>query len=253
MYLGQVIAVTSGKGGTGKTTTVAAVSSCLAVLGYKTLCIDFDSGLKNLDLALCMPDYTVADFLDVIDGRLDLMAACHESPNIENLFFLAAPTFYYPGEPDVETVKPMFENIRGEFDFCLVDSPAGIGQGFRLAHADADMSIVVTNGELPAIRDAQRAAEEIRAMGVEDVRLLVNRVKPKNFTRIQTTIDDIINTVGARLIGAVQEDDSVFLSLHENTLLILYKKRAAAYNFLDVARRIAGEDVPLRLRRSSGI
>lgn len=249
MYLGQVIAVTSGKGGTGKTTTVAAVSSCLAALGYKTLCIDFDSGLKNLDLALCMTDFTVADFTDVADGRLSLLEACHESPQLQNLFFLAAPTFSGYEEPDAESIGPMIDSIRSEFDYCLIDSPAGIGPGFRLANAYADMSIIVTNGELPAIRDAQRAADEVRKMGVGDIRLLVNRVKPENFKRIRTTIDDVIDTVGARLIGAVQEDESVFQSLHENILLILYNRRSAAYNFLDVARRVTGEDVPLRLRR----
>lgn len=249
MYIGKVIAVTSGKGGTGKTTTVAAVSSCLAALGYRTLCVDFDTGLKNLDLALCMSDYTVADFMDVVNGHTGLMEACHESPDIPNLFFLAAPAGYEAGEPDIRYVKQMFDDIYGEFDYCLIDSPAGIGSGFRLAHLCAEMSIIVTNGELPAMRDAQRTAEEIRGMGVKDIRLLVNRVKPKNFKRICMTVDDVINIVGARLIGVVQEDESVFLSMHGNTPLILYKKRAAAYNFLDAARRITGEDIPLRLRR----
>ena len=247
--MGKVIAVTSGKGGTGKTTTVAAVSSCLAALGHKTLCIDFDSGLKNLDLALCMADFAVADFTDVISGRLELMKACHESPQVQNLFFLAAPTVNTAEEPDAASVKRMFDEIHKEFDYCLVDSPAGIGAGFRLAHAHADMSIIVTNGELPAMRDAQRTADTVRDMGVSELRLLINRVKPGNFKKIRTTVDNIIDVVGAQLLGVVREDDSVFLSLHENILLVLYRRRYAAYNFLDAARRIAGEDIPLRLRR----
>ena len=249
MYLGHVITMTSGKGGTGKTTSVAAVSSCLAALGFKTLCIDFDAGLKNLDLAMCMSDYAVADFMDIVEGRLDVISACHESPMIKNLFFLAAPTVCGHLEPDAGAVKPMFDEIRDNFDYCIVDSPAGIGAGFRLAHAYTDMSIIVTNGELPAIRSAQRAAEEIRSMGVKDLRLLINRVKPKNFKQIQANIDDVIDAVGVQLIGVVLEDKSVFLSLHENDLLILHKRRSAAYNYLDIARRITGEDVPLRLRR----
>lgn len=248
-YMGKVIAVASGKGGTGKTTTVAAISSCLAALGHKTLCIDLDSGLKNLDLALCMADFTVADFMDVLSGRLELMSACHESPQIPNLFFLAAPAVNTVEEPDAAAVKRMFDEIHKEFDYCLVDSPAGIGAGFRLAHAHADISIIVTNGELPAMRDAQRTAETVRGMGITELRLLINRVDPENFRRIRTTVDDIIDVVGARLLGVVREDDSVFLSLHENTLLVLYRRRHAAYNFLDAARRITGEDVPLRVRR----
>ena len=247
--MGKVIAVTSGKGGTGKTTTVAAISSCLAALGHKTLCVDFDAGLKNLDLALCMSDFAVADFMDVVSGRLDLMDACHECPQVSNLFFLSAPTVCGPDGPDAASVKPMFDEIRREFDYCFIDSPAGIGAGFRLTHAFADMSIIVTNGELPAMRDAQRIADAIRDMGIKELRLLVNRVKPGNFKRIRTTVDDIIDTVGAQLLGVVREDPAVFLSLHENTLLILYRRRLAAYNFLDAARRITGEDIPLRLRR----
>ena len=248
MYIGKVIAVTSGKGGTGKTTTVAAVASCLAALGYKTLCIDFDSGLRNLDLALCMADYTVVDFMDVVNGRLSVMEACHESPLISNLFFLAAPAVLGHDEPDFMDINEMIEEVRREFDYCLIDSPAGIGPGFRLAHSNADMSIVVTNGEFPAMRDAQRAVQEVRSMGVGEVRLIINRVKTKNFKRIAMTADDVIDSVEAQLIGVVREDESVFLSLHENTLLVLYRRRSAAYNFLDIARRITGEDIPLRLR-----
>jgi len=246
--MGRVIAVASGKGGTGKTTSVAAISSCLAALEYKTLCIDFDCEMKNLDLALCMADYAVADYMDVVNQQLDLMEACHENPLIPGLFFLAAPTLYVPIEPDAAAVKRMFREIRREFDYCLIDSPSGIGEGFRLAHSVADMSIIVTTGELPAMRNAQRTASIVRETGVDDVRLIVNRLLPKNFRFMRATIDDVINTVCARLIGVIPEDKSVFLSLHDNTPLVLYKKRLSAYWFLDVARRIAGEDVPLRIR-----
>ena len=240
--------MTSGKGGTGKTTTVAAISSCLAALGHRTLCIDFDIDLKNLDLSLCMSDYSVADFMDVIRGTSSLSEACHEHPRIPNLFFLAAPVSYEMKEKDMETLRAMFFEIRDTFDYCLADSPSGIGEGFRLAHLEADMSIIVTNGELPAIRDAQRTADEVRSMGVGELRLLVNRILPGNFKRLRTTIDDVIDAVGARLLGAAREDGSVFMALHENTPLILYKKRRAAYDFLDAARRLAGEDIPLRFK-----
>jgi len=246
--MGKVIVVASGKGGTGKTTTVAAVASCLAALEYKTLCVDFDSGMKNLDLSLCMSDYAVADFMDVISNQLDLMEACHESPKIPGLFFLAAPSVYAPDQPNVSALIRMFNEIRREFDYCIIDSPSGIGAGFKLSHLAADMSIIVTTGELPAMRDAQQAASAARDTGVEDVRLLVNRLLPKNFKFMQATIDDVINTVCARLIGVIPEDNAVFLSLHENTPLVLYRKRRSAYKFLDVARRITGDEVPLRIR-----
>jgi len=246
--MGKVIAVSSGKGGTGKTTSVAAISSCLAALGYKTLCIDFDAGLKNLDLSLSMADFAVTDYMDVVAGRLSLKTACKESPQIPGLFFLAAPTVCNPDWYDIAALKPLFEEAHEEFDYCLIDSPSGIGTGFRLAHSYADMSIIVTAGETPAIRDAQQAATAVREMGIKDLRLLVNRVLPKNFRVIATTIDDVIDMIGVRLLGVIPEDKYVFLALHANTPLILYKKRLASYDYLDAARRITGEDVPLRQR-----
>ena len=244
--MGKVIAVASGKGGTGKTTVVAALSSCLAVLGHKTLCIDFDAGLRNLDLALCMTDFAVMDFMDVVSGHLDIMSACSESPKVENLFFLSAPTASIPENVDKSAFKEMFKKICQSFDFCLIDCPAGIGSGFRLAHSSADMSIIVTTGDLASMRDANRTANVVRDLGVTNLRLIVNRVLPKNFKRIRTNIDDVIDIVGVQLIGLIPEDKYIFTALHENTPIILYKKRFSAYDFLDAARRIAGDDVPLQ-------
>jgi len=247
--MGKVIAIASGKGGTGKTTIAAAVSSCLAVVGHKTLCIDFDTELRNLDLALCMTDFTVMDFMDVVSGRLDLMTSCSESPKIPNLFFLSAPTMCMPENIDRSAVKKMITEIRSNFDFCILDTPAGIGAGFRLAHTDVDMSIIITTGDLASMRDSKRAADAAREMGVENVRLLVNRVKRRSLKRIKTNIDDVIDSVGVQLIGIVPEDKNIFHALHENIPLVLYKKRYAAYDILDIAYRITGDDVPLQQAR----
>jgi len=244
--MGKVIAIASGKGGTGKTTAAAAVSSCLAVLGQRTLCIDFDTELRNLDLALCMTDFTVMDFMDVISGRLDLITACSESPKIPNLFFLSAPGAYMPEEIDKSAVKEMLKTVREYFDFCIIDSPAGIGSGFRLAHTDVDMSIIVTTGDLASMRDSNSTANAVRDLEVDEVRLLINRVLLKNYKKIKKNIDDVIDTVGVQLIGVIPEDKNIFLALHENIPVVLYKKRRAAYDFLDVARRLTGEDVPLQ-------
>jgi len=246
--MGKVITVASGKGGTGKTTSVAAISSCLAVLGYRILCVDFDAGLKNLDLSLCMTDFTVKDYMDVVSGRLSLTEACSESPHVPKLFFLAAPSAFDHDEKDAAGLKVMFDEARREFDYCFIDSPSGIGTGFRLAHENADMSIIITTGERPAMRDSQEAAQAARDIGVKELRLLVNRITPQNLKWLQATIDDVIDMVGVQLIGVVPEDKAVFQALHTNVPLILYKKKLAAYDFLDVARRIAGEDIPLRQR-----
>ncbi|MCL2392851.1 MAG: AAA family ATPase [Oscillospiraceae bacterium] len=244
--MGKIIAVVSGKGGTGKTTSAAAISSCLAALGYRTICIDFDAGLKNLDMSLSMSEFTVMDYMDVLNGNMTLMEACTESPQIENLFFLAAPTVFDPEHQDDERLKAMFDEVNEHFEYCLIDAPSGVGLGFEQACKNADMAIIVVTGELPAMRDAQHTAYRLRDMGIEDIRLLVNRVIPKNLKRIKTTVDDIMDTIGTRLIGIVPEDKAVFRALHSNTPLIFYKKRFAAYDYLDIARRLSGEDVPLR-------
>lgn len=254
---GKVIAVASGKGGTGKTTTVAAVSSCLAALGHKTLCVDFDAGMRNLDLALCMSDFAVIDYADVVAGRFDLDTAVSACPSISNLYFLTAPpTEVSISHDDKNTVgdkhislslrslKEMFNTVRGTFDYCLIDSPPGLSNGFQLAHAVCDISVLVANAETPSIRDAAAAAILIRDLGVENLRLVINRANRKKLRQISTTVDDIIDTVGAQLLGVIVEDPYVFDALHESTPLILYKKRKSAYDFLDIARRITGEDIP---------
>ncbi|MCL2221559.1 MAG: AAA family ATPase [Oscillospiraceae bacterium] len=244
--MGKIITVTSGKGGTGKTTTAAALASCLAALEHKTLCIDFDAQLRNLDIALAMTDFTVMDFSDVASGKYALSDACSESPMISNLFFLSAPVHEIPERIDYEAISEMFDKIRSEFDYCIIDTPAGIGRGFRLANKNADMSIVVTTGDFSAMRDASRAADALRELGVKQLRLIVNRVIPKSFKQIKITVDDIIDITGVRLLAIVPEDSYVFAALHAGTPLILYKKRNSAYDFLDAARRLTGEDIPLK-------
>jgi len=243
--MGMVIAVSSGKGGTGKTTTVAALSSCLAVLGHRTLCIDFDAEMKNLDIALGMTDFAIMDFMDVVSGRVDLIAACSESPMIPNLFFLSAPSDTVPDESNLQALKEMFNTVRANFDYCLIDAPPGIGTGFKLAHCNVDMSVIVTTGETPSMRDAARTAGAVRELGVRNLRLLVNRVRPKNFRQTNTTVDDVIDIIGVRLLGLISEDRGIFRALHKGTPLVLYDKRKSAYDFLDAARRITGEDLPL--------
>jgi len=243
--VGTIIAVSSGKGGTGKTTSVAAIASCLAVLGHKTLCIDFDTGLGNLDLALNMTDFTVMDFMDVVAGKMDIRAACSESPEIPNLFFLSAPLTKQSEESDRTAIIEMFDKIRSSYEYCLIDAPPGIGTGFELAHCNVDMSILVSTGELPSIRDAARAAVALREMGITNIRLLVTRVSVAKFKQLRTTIDDVIDSTGVQLLGIVAEDRNIFRALHDGVPLVLYNRRKAAYDYLDAALRIKGDDVPL--------
>ena len=243
--MGKVIVVASGKGGTGKTTSVGAISSCLAALGHRTLCIDCDAGLRNLDIIIGMSEYVVTDFSDVLDGQVELMEACSEHPKINGLYFLPAPAFRGPEEIDPKAMNALMEQVKEQFDFCVIDSPAGIGPGFRLAAQDADMALVVTVCDLSSMRDGQRVAEELHASGIDEVRLIVNRVSIRNFKRIGATVDDVIDTVGAQLIGLIEEDESVFLASNSEIPLVLYEDKKAALEFLQVAQRITGERIPL--------
>lgn len=247
---GKVILVTSGKGGTGKTTTVGATAACLAVLGYRTLCIDCDAGLRNLDITLGMSDYTVSDLSDVLSGNVPLEDGCAEHPQIPGLFFLTAPLNVDSMFSGMGSMKTLLAESRKHFDFCFLDSPAGIGSGFRLAACDADTAIIVTTPDMSCIRNAQRAAEEIRALSSStDIRLLVNRVKKSSFRRTDMTIDDIIDSAAAQLIGVISEDSSVQRAANKETPLILDTAHGAAKQFLNVARRLSGESVPLDISR----
>jgi len=245
--MGKIIVVVSGKGGTGKTTAVGAVGSCLGAMGYRTLCADCDAGLRNLDITLGMTNYASANLSHIINGECDLESACISHPEIENLFFLDAPPVYQ-SEYDTEKAKEIFAEIRERFDFCLLDAPAGIGPDVEFALSLADMAIIVATGDASSIRDGQVISSKIRSMGISDVRLLVNRVRGKLFRAVGATIDNMIDAVGARLIGVIKEDQGVTLSANLETPLVLYSRKSAAQGFLKVAQRIAGVDVPISVK-----
>jgi septum site-determining protein MinD len=237
--------MTSGKGGTGKTTSAAAISSCLAALGHRTLCVDCDIGLRNLDISLGMSDFTVTDISDVAEGRVSVREAAHEHPRLPNLFFLAAPVYRAPEDIDPEAMAGLIAAAREEYEYTILDAPAGIGAGFALATASADTAIIVATGDLSSVRDAGRTRETLWNMGISDVRLLINRVERRKWKRFHTSVDDIVDSTGARLIGVVRDDDSVPEAAAADSPLVLYVGRGAAMDFLDVARRIQGEEIPI--------
>ena len=242
---GSAIVVTSGKGGTGKTTSVGAIASCLASLGYKTLCLDCDVGLKNLDITLGLSDVALTDFTDCLEDRKTLREAVIRHPKMKNLYFLSAPNTVRPENIDVEKMKELISEIKKKYDYCLIDSPAGMGAGFELASAGADMAIIVTTGDSSSMRDGQRVSAELYKKGIKNVRLIVNRVKPKLFRRSKSTVDRIIDSVGAQLIGVVSEDEAVILSANLEIPLMLYKSKRAAGQYKNIAKRLTGERVPI--------
>lgn len=241
--MGISVVITSGKGGTGKTTCTAAIAEALALSGHKTLAIDCDIGLKNLDLALGLADDALWDFSDIIDGCAVPNTAIIPHPDFENLFFLSAPADMLSDEIDPVAFRSMIKELKGDYEYILMDSPAGIGSGFRLAAGAADMAAVICTWDATSLRDGQKTVSILRGMGIRDIRLVVNRVDPQAFKRTRSTVDDIIDVVGAQLIGIIGEDETVSVAANlEKPLLTFGDKRLCA-QFKRIARRITGERV----------
>ena len=240
--MGVSIMVTSGKGGTGKTSLTAGVSSCLAALGRRVLCIDLDIGLRNLDIALGMDDRAVMDFTDVTELRCPLLTAAAEHPTIRGLFLLTAPTSL--ADPDQAAFCRLVADGKEYFDYVLMDTPAGLGPGFQLAMAAADRAIVVSATEPAALRDAQRTVSEL-VTAVPELHLVMNRVQPKLIRTLRTSIDQAMDTAGLPLLGIVPEDKDVVVAAGRGTPLVLYSHKRAAVAYLNIAKRLMGQKVPL--------
>lgn len=242
--MGTAIVVTSGKGGTGKTTLTAGISSCLAAIGRRVLCIDMDIGLRNLDISLGMADRVLMDFSDVVEGRCSLERGAAAHPVIEGLYLLTAPMRLPSGRISMQQMTRFLDQAKQSFDYILIDSPAGIGSGFQLAVAGADRAIVVTTNDPSALRDAQRAVAEL-AKTLPNIHLVMNRIQPKVLKRLHTTIDDAMDTAGLPLLGVVPEDPQVTLALGAGQPLVLASRRGAAVACLNIAKRIDGQRTPL--------
>ena len=245
--MGEVIAVLSGKGGTGKTSVSAAVCTALARDGSRVLAIDCDMGLQNLDISLAMSDSGALSFLDVCEGGYSLdQAAVH--PTFRTLRFLTAPINRSAASIDPDRFRQMLGSAREQFDYIFLDAPAGLDAGFELAARYADRIILVTGADPAAVRDAARAGQVLESMGKTQIRLIVNRVNPRMFNTMGVTIDDVMDTAGLPLLGVVPEDKNVTLAAAFSRPLILYTNRGAARACTAIARRLQGLNVPLTLK-----
>ena len=240
--MGTAIMVTSGKGGTGKTSLTAGVASCLAALGKRVLCIDLDIGLRNLDIALGMDDRAVMDFTDVMERRCSLLTGAVEQPQIRGLHLLTAPLRLE--HPDFDRFRQVVEEARELYDFVLLDSPAGLGDGFQLAMYAADRAIVVSATDPAALRDAQRAVSEL-VRTASELHLVMNRVESRVMRHLHTTIDEAMAAAGLPLLGVVPEDPKVVLAAGHGVPLVLFARRGAVRAYLNIAKRLLGQKVPL--------
>ena len=242
--MGKILAVVSGKGGVGKTTLCACLAVCLAQAGQRVLCIDADVGLRNLDLSLGLAEEPAIPFTAVMRGEYPLSSALTH-PVLPQLRFLTAPVTEQPESIDPAQFGAMLEAARQEFDWCLIDAPAGVGAGFRLAVAYADVALVVTGGEPAALRDGAKAVRCMEEFSDAEAKVVVNRIRTKIFKRIRFTVDDCMDAVGLPLIGIVPEDKEITLAAAAGRALTKRSKKGALPACRNIANRLMGKNQPL--------
>lgn len=244
--MGTVITITSGKGGTGKTSITGGTAVALAQMGHSVLCIDMDIGLRNLDISLGLNDRALMDFSDVVLGRCPLSRAAVAHPDFKNLHLLTAP-MCLSSDITPEKVRNLFATARSLYDYVLIDSPAGLGAGFQLAVCGADRVLVVATNDASSLRDAQRTVAELEH--IRTVHLIMNRIQPRLLRKLRTTIDDAMNTAGLPLIGVVPEDPQVILCANQGLPLLPQNRRGAAQACRNIALRLDGHHTPvMRIR-----
>ena len=248
LLLGEIVAVLSGKGGTGKTSTCSGIATALASQGSRVLCIDCDVGLRNLDISLGMSESAALSFLDVSSGAYSVELAPRH-PLYPSLSFLTAPMNCPIEKIDPEAFAAFLRQIRAAFDYIFLDAPAGVEAGFYLACKAADRCIVVTGSGPAAIRDAARVGDLLELAGKADVRLIVNRVDKTMLSILDKTIDDVMDEAGLPLLGVVLEDPDVPMAAACGKCLARYNKRSPAVkSFQRIAKRIQGFPEPIKIR-----
>ena len=246
--MGELIAVLSGKGGTGKTSVCAGIAIALASQGKQVLCVDCDVGLRNLDISLGMSDSSTLSFLDVSEGGYSLQQAARHSA-YPTLSLLTAPMNRPIEQIDSEAFAEFLRQARQFYDYVFLDAPAGVDAGFRLVSQAADSFLLVTGAGPAAVRDAARVADLLEIMGKRQVKLIVNRVEKAVLKTVRVTIDDVMDTAGLPLIGVVLEDPNVILAASFGMSVLQYARRCdAARAFHRISQRIQGYHEPMKLK-----
>ncbi len=242
---GKVVTITSGKGGVGKTTTTANLGIALASLGHQVVCIDSDIGLRNLDVVMGLENRIVYDLVDAVEGRCRLSQAMIRDKRFQTLFLIpAAQTRDKTALAPSDMVK-LCNALRSEADWIIIDSPAGIERGFRNALAPADEVLVITNPEVSAVRDADRIIGLVEAEGKGPAKLIINRINPTMVKKgDMLSTEDVVELLAVPLIGIVPEDEAVLISTNHGQPVVLNKKSKAGLAFMNLAKRLTGEDVP---------
>lgn len=244
--MAHVITITSGKGGVGKTTSTANLGTALALLGSKVAVVDADIGLRNLDVVMGLENRIVYDLVDVVEGRCRLRQALIRDKSLSELYLLPAAQTRDKDSVSPEDMVALCNQLRTEFDYVLIDSPAGIEGGFRNAIAGADEVIIVTTPEVAAVRDADRIVGLVEAFEKGHPRLIINRIRPKMVSRgDMMTTEDVVEILAIDLVGVVPDDETIITATNRGEVAVLDHNSIAGRSFNNIARRLRGEDVPL--------
>jgi len=244
--MGEVIVITSGKGGVGKTTTVANIGAGLALKDKSVVMIDSDIGLRNLDVVLGLENRIVYDLVDVVEGACKIKQALIKDKRFKGLYLLPAAQTRDKTAVKPEQMITLCKELSKEFDYILIDCPAGIEQGFKNAVAGADRAIIVTTPEVSSVRDADRIIGLLEAHEIKDTRLIVNRIKINMVKRgDMLSIEDVIDLLAVELIGVVPDDEKIQSTTNRGEPAITDEKSIAGQAYRNITKRLLGESVPL--------
>lgn len=244
--LGTAIVITSGKGGVGKTTTSANIGTGLAMLGKSVVVLDADIGLRNLDVVLGLENRIVYDIIDVIEKNCRLKQGLIRDKRYEKLYLLPAAQTKDKSAIKPEQMLELVGELKKEFDYIIIDSPAGIEQGFQYSIAGADMALIVTTPEISAVRDADRVIGILEAKGLHNPKLIINRIRPDMVKRgDMMNMDDIEDILAIDLMGIVPDDEEIVISTNKGEPAIIGGTSLAGQAYMNITKRILGEEVGL--------
>ncbi|KMT21543.1 septum site-determining protein MinD [Clostridium cylindrosporum] len=244
--MGVAIVITSGKGGVGKTTTTANIGTALAMMGKKVVVIDADIGLRNLDLLLGLENRIVYNLVDVVEGTCRLKQALIKDKRFDNMFLLPTAQTKDKTAVNPSQMQKLVNGLKEEYDYVIIDCPAGIEHGFENAVAGADRAIIVTTPEVSAVRDADRIIGKLEAKGLENHELIVNRIKHEMTLKGEMlNIDDMTDILAIKLLGIVPDDEKIVMSTNRGEPTVMDNDSRAGQAYRNIAKRITGEEVPL--------
>lgn len=244
--LGTAIVITSGKGGVGKTTTSANIGTGLAILGKSVVVLDADIGLRNLDVVMGLENRIVYDLVDVVEGNCRLKQGLIRDKRFDKLYLLPAAQTRDKSAVKPEQMVKLINELKEDFDYIIIDSPAGIEQGFQYSVAGADSALIVTTPEISAVRDADRVIGILEATGLPSPKLIINRIRPDMVKRgDMMNREDIEDILAIDLLGIVPDDEEIVISTNKGEPVITGDSALSTKAYKNIVDRITGEEVEL--------